>query len=350
MVKALATSLFATSAIAAVNAGNLASTPVVSVDILHKINNVHDTTWKAGVNERFVNATLANVATLCGTILSDDPRYEELPARQYLSVSNDDIPESFDAREGFPDCADVIGHIRDQSDCGSCWAFASTEAFNDRLCVAKGDKTLFSVEDTLACCSGFSCGMSMGCNGGQPTAAWNWFTKAGVVTGGDFEDIGSQKTCLPYEFEPCAHHVESQKYKPCPSTEYNTPRCKKTCSENDYSKSYMADKVLAKTAYSLRSVKDIQKDLMTYGSVTAAFTVYSDFPNYKTGVYQLTASSGSALGGHAVKILGWGVEDKTDYWLVANSWNEEWGDKGYFKIKRGSNECGIESQISAGTL
>jgi len=46
--------------------------------------------------------------------------------------------------------------------------------------------------------------------------------------------------------------------------------------------------------------------------------------------------------------MGWGTENGTPYWLVANSWNEDWGDKGTFKIRRGTNECGIESQIVAG--
>lgn len=86
---------------------------------------------------------------------------------------------------------------------------------------------------------------------------------------------------------------------------------------------------------------------MTYGPVEAAFTVYSDFPTYKSGVYK-HGSGTSALGGHAIKILGWGVEDGEAYWLVANSWNETWGDNGYFKIARGSNESGIEDNIVAG--
>jgi len=329
--------------------GNDLNRQVTTVDILHRINNVERTTWKAGVNERFINATMQNIANMCGTILPDDPRYEELPPKQYFDFQSNEIPKEFDAREAFPDCAEVIGNIRDQADCGSCWAFASTEAYNDRRCIATGDKTLLSPDDTVACCAGFACGMSMGCNGGQPGAAWNWFTKTGVVTGGDYESIGKGETCLPYELKPCAHHVESSKYEPCPSGEESTPKCKRTCSEEKYTKSYKDDKNFAKSAYSLRSVKDIQTDMVKFGSVTAAFTVYSDFPNYKTGVYQRTASSGQALGGHAVKIIGWGVEDGTDYWLVANSWNEEWGDKGLFKIKRGTNECGIESQISAGT-
>ena len=45
-----------------------------------------------------------------------------------------------------------------------------------------------------------------------------------------------------------------------------------------------------------------------------------------TGVYQHT--SGHMLGGHAIRILGWGTEEGTPYWIVANSWNTDWGDKG----------------------
>lgn len=65
-----------------------------------------------------------------------------------------------------------------------------------------------------------------------------------------------------------------------------------------------------------------------------------------SGVYKHVA--GKVLGGHAIRILGWGVENDTPYWLVANSWNNDWGDHGFFKILRGSDECGIEGQINAG--
>jgi cathepsin B len=104
----------------------------------------------------------------------------------------------------------------------------------------------------------------------------------------------------------------------------------------------------AASSYSLSGVAKIQADIAKYGTVTAAFTVYSDFPTYKSGVYKHV--TGSALGGHAIKILGWGVENGQDYWLVMNSWNDQWGDNGLFKIARGTNECGIESQVSAGTV
>jgi C1A family cysteine protease len=69
--------------------------------------------------------------------------------------------------------------------------------------------------------------------------------------------------------------------------------------------------------------------------------VYSDFYNYKSGVYQHV--TGDVEGGHAVKLMGWGVENGVDYWLVANSWGTVFGEQGYFKIRRGTNECLFEN-------
>ncbi|MCH1932465.1 hypothetical protein L9G16_20165, partial [Shewanella sp. A25] len=84
---------------------------------------------------------------------------------------------------------------------------------------------------------------------------------------------------------------------------------------------------------------------MTHGPVEAGYSVYADFVTYKSGVdHHVT---GEELGGHAVKISGWGVEDGTPYWLIANQWNDTWGEKGLFKILRGEDECGIESEIVA---
>jgi cathepsin B len=301
--------------------------------------------WQAAAPARF--GDFEDVKMTLGTIMKGQPGYTEdgLDNMSYEG-ENVDIPTDFDVRTAFPDCAAVSGNIRDQSSCGSCWAFGSTEAFNDRHCIATGDKTKFSVEDTTANCGFLQC-FSMGCNGGQPGQAWSWFKSHGVVTGGDFTDTGAGDTCAPYSLAPCAHHVPAtDKYPVCPSSEYATPTLKK-CSESTYSKAYADDKIKATGSYSLSGVANIQADMVKYGSATAAFTVYADFPTYKSGVY--THQSGSQLGGHAIKLLGWGVEDGKDYWLVANSWNEMWGNGGTFKIARGTNECCIEGQVSAGT-
>merc|ERR1711937_467819 len=254
----------------------------------------------------------------------------------------------FDVRTAFPECAEVSGNIRDQSSCGSCWAFGSTEAFNDRHCIATGDKTKFSVEDTTANCGFLQC-FSMGCNGGQPGQAWNWFKKTGVVTGGDYTDIGSGDTCYPYSLAPCAHHVPAtSKYPACPSSEYPSPRCKSSCSESSYSKSYASDKVRAGSAYSVRGEDLIMQELVNNGPMYVAFSVYGDFPTYKSGVYKHT--SGSFLGGHAVLMVGYGELNGEKYWKIKNSWNEQWGNGGHFLIARGNNECGIEGSVSAGKV
>jgi cathepsin B len=72
--------------------------------------------------------------------------------------------------------------------------------------------------------------------------------------------------------------------------------------------------------------------------------------SYHNGTYARTAGSPGPKGGHAVKLLGWGVDSKgVDYWIAANSWSPLWGGlKGFFHIRRGTNECGIETTPAAG--
>jgi cathepsin B len=85
-------------------------------------------------------------------------------------------------------------------------------------------------------------------------------------------------------------------------------------------------------------------DLYTNGPLSIAITVYSDFLTYKSGVYHHV--TGEELGGHAVELVGWGVENGVNYWLVKNSWNEQWGAGGFIKMQRGIDECGIEDDVS----
>jgi cathepsin B len=322
-------------------------TAIASNDDIVSTVNKHGK-WTAHVSPRFYNATNKDVAMLCGSVLSTHADFEELPEAVHYSLSATDLPDSWDGTKDFDGCQDVIGHVRDQSSCGSCWAFGSTEAFNDRRCVAHGDQTFYAAEDTLACCSGLRCGLSMGCNGGQPTSAWKWFAKTGVTTGGDEDTTGSGNTCNPYPFPACSHHIESSDLPECPSDEYSTPKCTESCIDDKYSRKYSEDKVKAKSAYSISGEEKIMEELFTNGPVTGAFTVYEDFTSYKSGVYEHV--TGKALGGHAIEIVGYGEEDGVKYWKCKNSWNTLWGDNGFFKIKRGVNECGIEGTVSAGLV
>jgi cathepsin B len=310
------------------------------------------TTWTAAVPVRFANATVADVKMQLGTILPGEEGYAspEMEKTEF-DTPTAAIPASFDARVGFSKCAKVIGRVRDQSNCGSCWAFGSTEAFNDRFCIKTGDATtIFSAEDTNACCSGAACSGSKGCNGGQPAGAWSWFTKTGVSTGADYADVGKGTTCKPYSMKSCAHHVDTDGSIPaCTDVEsYKTPKCTSTCSEKNYGTAYSKDKFKAKSSYSIKGVENIQKEIMEKGTVSVALSVYEDFESYSSGVYQHV--TGKYLGGHAIKMIGWGVEGTTPYWICVNSWNTLWGDEGTFKILRGKNECGIEGSVVAGEV
>jgi len=89
-----------------------------------------------------------------------------------------------------------------------------------------------------------------------------------------------------------------------------------------------------------------KKTISTEGPIEAGFEVYDDFMSYKSGVYR--RNSDNLLGGHAVKIVGWGKEkDGSEHWIVANSWNTKWGEQGFFRIAFG--ECSFEETLWSGT-
>ncbi|XP_038150559.1 cathepsin B [Cyprinodon tularosa] len=303
----------------------------LSNDMVNYINKLNST-WKAGHNFRDVD--YGYVKNLCGTLLKGPKLPVMVRSSGYMK-----LPKEFDAREQWPNCP-TLKEIRDQGSCGSCWAFGAAEAISDRICIhtkGKVNKEI-SAEDLLTCCD--SCGM--GCNGGYPSQAWDFWTKEGLVTGGLYN---SHIGCRPYTIEPCEHHVNGSR-PPCTGEGGDTPKCISEC-EAGYTPSYKEDKHYGQTAYGVPALEDeIKSEIYKNGPVEGAFLVYEDFPSYKSGVYQHV--SGSELGGHAIKILGWGEENGVPYWLCANSWNTDWGDNGFFKILRGSDHCGIESEIVAG--
>lgn len=221
--------------------------------------------------------------------------------------------------------------IRDQSACGSCWSFGAVEAMSDRNCIFLNQNLSLSAAGLAFCCD--SCGD--GCNGGYPGAAWQYWVDTGIVEEG----------CWPYPFPSCDHHIPNSPH-PCPPNEYPSASCASSCVSSWNGPSWNSDLHFGGTAYAVSGESDIMAEIYKNGPVEAAFTVYEDFLTYKSGVYYY--QSGGELGGHAVKIVGWGTLGGVKYWKVANSWNPSWGMNGYFLIRRGTDECGIEDEISAG--
>jgi len=161
--------------------------------------------------------------------------------------------------------------------------------------------------------------------GGSLDTTWYALVKQGIVT----------DECKPYAGE--AHE------------------CQFECNNSQHSK---PDFYYAKNAYSVfvpfnyeKTVRAMQEEILAHGPIEAAFYVVDGFTTYSGGVYQRTAGA-EYQGGHAIKIIGWGVDKSTKvpYWLVANSWGEDWGENGFFRIRRGYNECGIESEVATGLI
>jgi cathepsin B len=220
-------------------------------------------------------------------------------------VPSNDVPAEFDARIHW---AGKMHPVKDQGSCGSCWAFSVAEAMSDAQAVAGCDRGMMSVQDLVSCDKG-----NNACNGGMMADAQAYIVKNGITN----------EACLPYT-----------------SGGGRVPACPTKCQNG-------SDITRWKLA-SWRNVKasEIQEVILRYGPLSCGFMVYSDFMSYRSGVYQ--HKTGYLQGGHAVLMIGWGVQDGLPYWLCQNSWGPSWGEKGHFKILRGSNHCDIEGYVTLG--
>mmetsp|Transcript_26199 Transcript_26199/g.45078 ORF Transcript_26199/g.45078 Transcript_26199/m.45078 type:complete len:340 (-) Transcript_26199:525-1544(-) len=280
--------------------------PLSSIATVARINSNAAYTWSADLyTEHWAGKTVGDMVKMCGAILGENFEDLGIPVKD----EEGDVPGTFDARVKWPSS---IHPIRNQKSCGSCWAFSSTEVLSDRFSVASANQidVVLSPEDMVSCDR-----LDNGCHGGFLPMAWHYLKSKGVV----------KDTCFPYT-----------------AGEAGQPdQCRRQCVGDEKFAKYKAS-----SYYKLAKVQAIMTDIYQNGPVQAAMLVYADFPSYKTGVYQKTVED--TIGGHAIKIVGWGSEKGLDYWLIANSWGDQWGENGYFRIRRGVDECGIESQIYAG--
>jgi len=302
---------------------NIEPLTVEHVEFINQLN----TTWKA--EHQFKGYKIHELKGLCGAYLDENENENEnIPILNNFNFDIQSLPTEFDSRKQWPECADVISHIRDQGSCGSCWAVATASAITDRVCIATKGKntTQLSAQTITSCCS--NCYPKEGCQGGYPIQAWLYWVRQGLPTGGDF---GDTETCSPYLVEPCEHHVEGKRPK-CGDI-VPTPKCSNTCSNEQVD--FESSKSFGKIAFrSGNSVGEIKTELIKRGPMTASFVVYDDFFLYKEGIYQVTPGA-KPVGGHAVVVAGYGQENGIGYWIVKNNWNTDWGENGWFKIKFG---------------
>jgi len=240
------------------------------------------------------------------TVLNTTSKNTTTPVANTTNTTSSNT--SFDSRTKWSSC---IGAIRNQGSCGSCWAFATIESFEDRLCIAGKVSPLVerSPQYLLDCDTAES-----GCNGGNPNSAWSFLVKSGAPS----------EACYPYQ------GVQ----KSCPSK----------CSNGS---ALTTTKAAAVVTYT--SVAAVQADIQAKGPVETYFMVYEDFYYYTSGIYSPTTTT--EVGYHAVKVIGYGIDAKVgNYWLVQNSWGTSWGESGYFMIKAGTCQFDTLNHFVSGTV
>jgi len=220
--------------------------------------------------------------------------------------------------------------IQDQGGCGACWDFAASRSYSDRLCRASNGRwnSAIAEQDVLSCNSEGPFYMATGgrvsgpagtwasvngCEGGNPVNAWIKMMQEGKVArwadpysalGGDVDKCGTVAG-------------DSVKFKVDAGQVYKvTPK----------------------------DIPSIQAAIYDGGSVACSFDVYSDLTTWKGGIY--IKSNDEYVGAHATAMIGWGSEGGVDYWIIANSWGPNWGEKGYGRIRKGTNEVLIEDDVS----
>jgi len=305
-----------------------------------------------------------------GLVLSSTSKSAQKLKSTFRSIkfkSDIELPKQFNGIEIWKK---YLSPITNQGSCGNCWAHASSSALADRFAILSLGKIKFdpSPYELTVCSTDFKSidiqkvwkneeelqkmdkrmHNERSCNGNNlyDTAA-SLFTD-GVTEVGCFPDkfnvngksIDIGKIEAPSELPYC-YNVTGIELDTC--SDGKTPMRKYRCKT-----AYLACK--DRESADIKE-KKIMYDLYKYGPMIVGMMLFPDFVYDYDGksIYTHPDKSGGELGGHAVKLVGWGEETVNGqlikYWWIANSWGTDWGINGYFKMKRGITECQLEDNI-----
>lgn len=214
------------------------------------------------------------------------------------------IPDQVDWRE-----AGYVTPVKDQGQCGSCWAFSSTGALEGQWFKRTGDLISLSEQNLVDC----DTEINQGCNGGFMQLAFIYIAQ---------NDGIDTESSYPYEARD----------GPCRFTRGNVG----------------ADVIGYRDITPYESESALQEAVATIGPISVAMDAELSFQLYESGVYyEPRCTSRYELLNHAVTAIGYGSTADGDYWLVKNSWGTSWGESGFARMARNrGNNCGIATDAS----
>lgn len=274
--------------------------------------------WRAASYPELSKMTLGELLQRAGGIpLSGRLAFPPTaPPSEELLMAANVLPDSFDWRD--VNGVNYVSPIRNQGQCGSCYSFASMAMLESRLRIATNNslQKVFSPQDVLGCSE-----YSQGCGGGFSY----------LIAGKYAQDFGVvEESCFPYQ----GHDSTCSEKKGC-------------------LRYYSTDYYYVGGFFGACNEPQMRIELVKNGPIAVGFEVYKDFMNYKGGIYHHTGLEDKfnpwEIVNHAVLIVGYGEEGGVKYWIVKNSWGPEWGESGYFRIRRGNDEVGMESMAMAAT-
>jgi C1A family cysteine protease len=207
--------------------------------------------------------------------------------------------------------------VKDQGQCGSCWAFSATEATETATFIAGKALPILSPQEIVDCDK-----TDGGCNGGDTPTAYEFIIKeGGLESEASYPYTGKDGTCK-FNASKVVATISSYKWAIPPCNTAATRNC-----DNQ-------DEAGLKTFVQNQGPVSICVDAEPWQTYTSG--VFSS-STCKHGYNELD---------HCVHLTGYGVESAKQYWLVKNSWGTNWGEKGYIKIAYGSNLCGIADEAT----
>ncbi|KAM4746602.1 procathepsin L-like [Anableps anableps] len=235
------------------------------------------------------------------------PRAEKVKGSLFMKPNFLNAPSAVDWRDD-----GYVTPVKDQGQCGSCWAFSATGSMEGQLYGTTGRLVSLS-EQNLVDCSGPE--GNLGCYGGWMDRAFQY-----VIDNGGLDSESSYPylaVTMPCRYSPYYNSINITRYEDIPSG----------------------------------NEQSLMEAVASVGPVSVAIDASQEsFQFYQSGIYYEPRCSSQQLD-HGVLVVGYGTQKSIfsdeNYWIVKNSWGLNWGSNGYiFMAKDRFNNCGIASAAS----